>query len=108
LYAWGSNDFGALGDGTTYMRTIPVPVKIHIEQGKSITAAVAGHLNSFFIYAGAVYAFGLNDYGALYAFFNLLDLTYDIVVLVSYQVGNHMFGVNNLSQLQLRSTLVED
>ena len=67
-YAWGDNNFGQLGDGTTSKRTTPVPVKkpagvpadftyVQISAGNSHSLAIGSD--------GYVYAWGDNTYGQL-------------------------------------------
>lgn len=60
--AWGSNNFGELGDGTTSTRFIPVQVSILTR----ITAVAAGAWHSLALRNdGTVWAWGNNDYGQL-------------------------------------------
>jgi alpha-tubulin suppressor-like RCC1 family protein len=62
VWAWGNNDYGQLGNGTSDLSNTPVPV-IGLN-GISSLAAGEGHslaLNSY----GAVWSWGLNDDGQL-------------------------------------------
>jgi len=60
LWAWGMNDYGQLGDGTTVRRNSPVQV------GGGYTSAVAGRIQSFaFKTDGSLWAWGYNGDGRL-------------------------------------------
>ncbi len=64
VYAWGSNAFGQLGDGTTADRNLPVLVQL--PAGTTVTAIGAGDGHSLAVTStGSVYAWGDNDYGQL-------------------------------------------
>ena len=64
LYAWGNNDQGQLGDGTTSRKTASVPVKL--PAGVTPTAVAAGSSHSLAIGSDAkLYAWGYNGYGQL-------------------------------------------
>jgi alpha-tubulin suppressor-like RCC1 family protein len=64
VLAWGSNDSGQLGDGTTTSRTRPVPVKL--PAGARATAISAGCLHALALTAtGGVLAWGDNNAGQL-------------------------------------------
>jgi len=60
VYAWGRNDFGRLGDGTTTRRTSPVEVDMSgALAGKSVVAVSAGTFHSTALTSdGKVYAWG--------------------------------------------------
>ncbi|KAG2387236.1 hypothetical protein C9374_001568 [Naegleria lovaniensis] len=59
LYAWGSNTWGQLGDGTTTTRQLPMEILTHSE---SIVFIAAGTENSFYINtAGELFAWGRNN-----------------------------------------------
>ncbi|TCJ98215.1 UNVERIFIED_ORG: regulator of chromosome condensation (RCC1) repeat-containing protein, partial [Anoxybacillus amylolyticus] len=62
VYAWGSNYYGQLGDGTTTSRTTPVQV-----QGLSnVVAVAAGRAHSLAVTAdGKIYSWGWNYNGLL-------------------------------------------
>ena len=68
LYAWGSNAYGQLGNGTTTNSSVPVAVKIAGTPlaGKTIVqiAASANH-NMVLTSDGAVYTWGWNYHGQL-------------------------------------------
>lgn len=61
MYAWGYNELGQLGDGTTTLRLSAVPV---VMPG-NVTAVSAGLDHSLAVIGGAVYAWGFNYYGQL-------------------------------------------
>ena len=64
VYAWGLNDYGQLGDGTTANK--PIPTLISFPAGETIKDVVAGQYHSFAVTTtGRVYAWGRNDYGQL-------------------------------------------
>jgi alpha-tubulin suppressor-like RCC1 family protein len=61
-YCWGGNDHGQLGDGTTTLRTSPVPVAGGLTFGR----LVAGGSHTCGVTTGGVaYCWGLNDHGQL-------------------------------------------
>ncbi len=64
MYAWGYNEFGQLGDGTTTSSSFAVPVDRTGIPGV-VTAISAGLDHSLAIIDGAVYAWGYNYYGQL-------------------------------------------
>jgi len=62
VWAWGSNRYGQLGDGTT----IDSPAPIQINGLTDVTAIVAGHSRSFAIKTdGSIWAWGYNGNGQL-------------------------------------------
>lgn len=62
LWAWGSNSYGALGDGTTTRR----PVPIQIGSATDWDTIVAGSFASYAIKTdGTLWSWGYNDYGQL-------------------------------------------
>ena len=64
IYAWGLNDYGQLGDGTTANKSIPT--LISFPAGETIKDVVAGQYHTFAVTTnGRVYAWGRNDYGQL-------------------------------------------
>ncbi|BDR53364.1 hypothetical protein KIM372_12710 [Bombiscardovia nodaiensis] len=64
IYAWGRNDSGQLGDGTTTDRN--VPIQVQTPSGKKFTKVVAGANSSYaFCEDGTVYAWGWNTSGQL-------------------------------------------
>ncbi|BDR53522.1 hypothetical protein KIM372_14290 [Bombiscardovia nodaiensis] len=64
VYAWGRNDAGQIGDGTTTDRAKPTLVTSLLS--KRITKVVAGPNDSFaFAEDGSVYAWGANEKGQL-------------------------------------------
>ena len=67
-YAWGGNQYGQLGDGTTTNRATPVMVKKPTGAPKDFTYAQvsAGYGHSLALGSdGYVYAWGYNNYGQL-------------------------------------------
>ena len=66
LRAWGRNDFGQLGDGTTTTRTTPIAVPNFPPANTTITAIAAGGLHSAALLDdGRLYTWGRNDFGQL-------------------------------------------
>ncbi|MBK7256230.1 MAG: T9SS type A sorting domain-containing protein [Ignavibacteriae bacterium] len=67
VYAWGRNGSGQLGDGTTLGSNVPVAVRADgALSGKFVTAISAGGYHSLALTSeGTVYAWGLNNDGAL-------------------------------------------
>lgn len=68
IWAWGLNNYGQVGDGTTTDRYIPTPVAYseHSDQDPRSLHAKAGYNHSFMIdYQGNVTAWGLNNSGQL-------------------------------------------
>jgi alpha-tubulin suppressor-like RCC1 family protein len=60
LYAWGRNNYGQLGDGTTTNRLTPTAI------GSSTWKSVSGSTHSLGIRGdGKLYAWGRNNYGQL-------------------------------------------
>jgi alpha-tubulin suppressor-like RCC1 family protein len=83
LYAWGSNSFGQLGNGTTVSST--VPVQVTLPAGVKATAVGAGDSHSLVVTsAGAVYAWGKNTFGQLG---NGTTTGSDVPVLVALPAG---------------------
>ena len=67
-YAWGSNYYGQLGDGTTTQRNTPVPVlkPAGVSADFTYVQVSAGNGHSLAVGSdGYVYAWGGNDYGEL-------------------------------------------
>ena len=65
VYAWGNNDYGQLGDGTTTGWSTPEQVRGFAE-GTRFAAIAAGSYHSLALTTrGDVYAWGHNDYGQL-------------------------------------------
>ena len=67
LFAWGDNQFGQVGDGTTTSRNEPVPVNTSgVLAGKTFTAVAAGRAHNLVLTAnGQLFAWGDNPYGQL-------------------------------------------
>jgi LPXTG-motif cell wall-anchored protein len=64
VWAWGDNDFGQLGDGTTTHRN--VPVRVNLPAGATVTAISAGDDHSLALTStGEVLAWGYNGAGQL-------------------------------------------
>jgi hypothetical protein len=62
VWAWGSNAYGEIGDGTTTLRASPV----HVSGLAGVVAVAAARNSSYAVTStGAVYAWGRNDYGQL-------------------------------------------
>ncbi len=59
LYAWGSNIYGTLGDGTSEGRAKPCQI------GSGYNAIAAGSVHSLALKSGALYAWGANNFGQL-------------------------------------------
>ena len=63
-WAWGYNNYGQLGNGTTTSRSIPVAVSL--PSGTTVTAIAAGESHSLALTSsGQVLAWGRNDSGQL-------------------------------------------
>jgi alpha-tubulin suppressor-like RCC1 family protein len=66
LYAWGKNEYGQLGDGTTTQRTSPVQITGVATGDYNWVAVAAGHYHSLALKAdGSLYAWGRNNAGQL-------------------------------------------
>lgn len=67
VYAWGSNHYGQVGDGTTSQRaTATAVVKPAAWNGLTVTSVGAGYFHSVALMSdGAVYTWGDNQFGAL-------------------------------------------
>jgi uncharacterized repeat protein (TIGR02543 family) len=67
LYAWGSNELGQLGDGTTANKSIPTLISFSgLQSGETIRDVFAGQYHTFVVTSnGRVYAWGFNNYGQL-------------------------------------------
>jgi uncharacterized repeat protein (TIGR02543 family) len=67
LYAWGSNELGQLGDGTTANKSIPTLISFEgLQSGETIRDVFAGQYHTFVVTSnGRVYAWGFNNYGQL-------------------------------------------
>lgn len=67
LVAWGNNDFGQLGDGTTTTRRVPVTVSMTgALAGKTVVAISAGGFHSHALCSdGSIASWGDNGYGEL-------------------------------------------
>ena len=67
IYAWGSNDYGQLGNGDTTDSNTPVKVDTSgVLAGKTISQISAGGIHSLALDSeGQIYAWGYNYYGQL-------------------------------------------
>ena len=67
VYAWGLNNKGQFGDGTTDTRLSPVAVRMTGElAGKNVSSIFAGEFHSLLLTSdGKVYAWGDNNFGQL-------------------------------------------
>jgi alpha-tubulin suppressor-like RCC1 family protein len=66
VYAWGNNDHGQLGNGSTISRNSPVAVSASgVLGGKTVTALAAGDIHSLAVAGGQAYAWGSNSNGQL-------------------------------------------
>jgi alpha-tubulin suppressor-like RCC1 family protein len=67
VVAWGYNNYGQLGDGTTTTSPVPVAVqRIGALAGKTVIAVAAGAYHSFALCSdGGIAAWGYNDEGEL-------------------------------------------
>jgi uncharacterized repeat protein (TIGR02543 family) len=67
VYAWGNNDFGQLGDGSTIDRTTPTLISFNeLQSGERIKSVKAGSSHSIAVTtSGRVYSWGRNTYGQL-------------------------------------------
>ena len=62
VWAWGRNNYGQLGDGTTIARNAPVPIT---SLASDVTAIASGNDFSLAVKDGGVWAWGSNIYGQL-------------------------------------------
>jgi uncharacterized repeat protein (TIGR02543 family) len=67
IYAWGLNDYGQLGDGTTTNRTTPTLISFTgLQSGETIQSVGAGGQHSLAVTtSGRVYGWGNNAFGQL-------------------------------------------
>ena len=67
VYAWGSNEYGQLGNNSSVDSYVPVMVDTNgVLKGKKIVAIAAGFSHSLALDSdGKIYAWGLNDHGQL-------------------------------------------
>jgi alpha-tubulin suppressor-like RCC1 family protein len=64
VYAWGYNNYGELGDGTT--ADSDAPMAVPLPAGTDVTAVTAGHDTSYALTStGQIYAWGYNANGQL-------------------------------------------
>ena len=72
--AWGGNEYGQLGDGTTLVRNSPVPVQLPVGvtikaiaagEGGTVPGFISGAFSLAVTSSGTVLAWGLNNYGQL-------------------------------------------
>ncbi|MCU0781771.1 MAG: cadherin-like beta sandwich domain-containing protein, partial [Akkermansiaceae bacterium] len=90
LFAWGHNDYGQFGDGTTTDRLTPVPVPLTgALAGKTVVAISAGYSHSLALCAdGSLCSWGSNEYGQLGA----ADFQYFSAVPVPVQQSGVLAG----------------
>jgi CshA-type fibril repeat protein len=66
VWAWGNNQFGQLGDGTTNSSSVPVPVQPSWGAGRTITQLTTGIFSTVALADdGTVWAWGTNSVGEL-------------------------------------------
>jgi len=68
VFAWGNNEYGQLGDGTTTQKSTPMNITslFGLATGETVTQIVAGSNHSFALTStGRVFAWGHNEYGQL-------------------------------------------
>jgi alpha-tubulin suppressor-like RCC1 family protein len=66
LWAWGNNQYGQLGDGSTTRRLSPVQVDLTSLNGSTVVAVSAGGFYSLVLDdQGRLWAWGRNDRGQL-------------------------------------------
>ncbi len=68
IFAWGRNDYGELGDGTTNSQISPVEItsQFDLNEGETIIQIIAGAFHSFAITSdNRIFAWGLNTSGQL-------------------------------------------
>ena len=63
VYGWGYNTYGILGEGYEVGEIYPTPVKLAIEDVRTMT--LGDNFAIFETFAGEVYGIGTNDYGQL-------------------------------------------
>ncbi|WP_437338586.1 RCC1 domain-containing protein [Sorangium sp. So ce394] len=66
VYAWGANQFGQIGDGSTVNRASPVEITVSPPAGVNVKAVSAGASHSLALLTdGTVMAWGNNQFGQL-------------------------------------------
>src|SRR3712207_4798811 len=67
LFAWGANEFGQLGDGTTTSRNVPVQVAMPsgVPSSVDVGKVAAGRAYTLLLFNGRVWACGDNANGEL-------------------------------------------
>ena len=108
LYAWGSNYYGQLGDGTTYSKTDPVKIMDDVASVSVISGFTAAVKND-----GSLYTWGYNDNGMVgdgsnentYTPTKVMD-NVESVSVATYSIGAvtkdgslYTWGQNNYGQL---------
>jgi alpha-tubulin suppressor-like RCC1 family protein len=87
IWAWGLNDHGQLGDGTTMNRPTPVQVGIGVLGFNNIIAVSAGDNHSMALKSdGSVWIWGSNEYGQLGN--GTTTMTNQLTPLVNVTVSN--------------------
>ncbi len=66
VYAWGGNDYGQLGNGSTTARNVPVKVTgANGFTNAGVSLIATGQYAGFAVQSGSLYGWGLNNGGAL-------------------------------------------
>jgi uncharacterized repeat protein (TIGR02543 family) len=110
IYAWGSNSFGGLGDGTTINRNVPFSIVFpELENGEEIKNLSAGNEFSVVITTkGRVFTWGMNnsrlgdgtrDARSIPAPITFLELERDEIVIEVSSGNNHSIALTNLGRL---------